>query len=370
MVESRWFRRAGPGIAALGAVGLIASTTLGAPARSWQPDPCPSPARIGAAPSGAWYRLDPVLAGGAITGQRLATGRTGTVTRTLVLDAESFAAGPFAGTILVGTDDGRTSRLSLLDVGAGCAWSVGSSSDVVRGATLAPDGTAIYEHRVDRRTRDDLGIWRRSLDGSGQPLRVLAPVGADARYGPTWATDLVWSTEAQSLAVGSCGELACRFRVLEPATGRVSTIADPSLGDLVGLAAGRLITHGACRGLPCPLRSVGLAIGDHITLTDRAGQAVLATDERGRPVVVFEVDADGRNLRRIAVDGTDGRDLDGDRDGRRLVPGPGRAKGAAELPPMWLLFGPDGRLPVDGSIGSMLRHVLDGRTVPLGEVSR
>ena len=33
MVESRWFRRAGPAVAALGAIALIASTTLGAPDR-------------------------------------------------------------------------------------------------------------------------------------------------------------------------------------------------------------------------------------------------------------------------------------------------------------------------------------------------
>ena len=40
MVESRWLRWIGPGVVALGAVGFIASTTLGAGVRPWMPDAC------------------------------------------------------------------------------------------------------------------------------------------------------------------------------------------------------------------------------------------------------------------------------------------------------------------------------------------
>ena len=216
MVESRWFRRAGPGIAAIGALAIVASTTLGAPERRWEPSPCAGPPRAGVtAPRGAWYQLDPVIEGGARTGQRLAVGSAGLGSRTLTLDAESFAAGPFRGTVLVGTDDGRQSRLSLVDVDAGCAWSVGTSRDaVVRRATLAPDGATLFEFRVDRRSRADLGVWRRTLDGRGTAVRVLAPIGADAAFGKTWLTDFAWSDDGSSLAVQSCGEIACRFRVL------------------------------------------------------------------------------------------------------------------------------------------------------------
>lgn len=96
MVESRWFRRAGPGIAALGAVALIASTTLGAPARAWQPPDCPGHPYTGAGSSDTWYRLDPALVDGALTGQLLVVGRAGRGRpQTMRLDAESFAAGPF-----------------------------------------------------------------------------------------------------------------------------------------------------------------------------------------------------------------------------------------------------------------------------------
>jgi hypothetical protein len=141
------------------------------------------------------------------------------------------------------------------------------------------------------------------------------------------------------------------------------------MGDLVGLTADRLVAHGACRGLPCPLLSVDLADGSTTTIDHLAGNAVLSRDAGGRVVIVHEVGAAGRSLHVVGLDGRDPEALAGDPDGRRLVAGPSRAASAAEHPPGWILFGPDGRLPSDGSVRSVLRHVPDGRAVPLDEVS-
>ena len=371
MVESRWFRRAGPAVAALGAIAFIASTTLGAPDRTWVPAACAGAARVGDPAPGTWYRIDPTLQGGARTGQRLVIGLApDEVTRTLALDAESFAAGPFGGTILVGTDDGTRTRLSLIDVARACAWLLDESADVVRTATIGPDRATVSETRVDRRTREDLGVWRRALDGSTPPARVLPPIAADDRFGRTWLTDLVWSDDGASLAVQSCGEIACRVRISDMEGGDVRLVADPAMGDVVGLAEGRLIAHGACRGLPCPLLSLDLASGATVTLDELAGQAVLSRDAEGRPVVVHEVGTGGGTLRVVKMDGRDPQLLQGGRDGRLLIPGQARAGSAAEHPSGWILFGPDGRLPIDGSVQPVLRHVPDGRAVPLDEVSR
>jgi hypothetical protein len=371
MVESRWFRRAGPAVAALAAVGVIASSTLGAPARTWVPEACSGAPRIGSAPTGTWYRLDPVLDTGFRVSQRLAVGPAGDRgARLLDLDGESFAAGPVGGTILVGTDDGRRSRLSLIDVARACAWAVAESLDVIRTASIAPDGASLFEYRVDRRTRADLGLWQRPLDGSTPPSRMLPPIVADARFGPTWLTDLVWSDDGRALAVQSCGEVACRVRVLDPVIGDVQLVSDPDVGDLVGIAGDRLVAHGVCRGLPCPLVSVDLRDGTATVLERAAGQAVLSRDADGRPVVVHEVGAAGRTLRIVGLDGQHAQALDTGPDARRLVAGPARSGGAAEIAPGWILFGPDGRLPIDGAIRPVLRHVPDGRTVLLDEVSR
>ena len=198
-METRWARRLGPGIAALAAVVAIASTTAGAPPPIWDPPDCPGLPSVGPRTSAAWFRLDPDLSAGALVGQRLTIGNAERATQwRMDLDAESFAAQPRGGTVLIGTDDGRASRLSLINVTDACRWTVATSRDVVRSALSTPDGSAVVEHRVDRRTRADLGIWRRSLDGSA-PTRLLPAIPTDDRFGPTWVTELGWSDHGDSL---------------------------------------------------------------------------------------------------------------------------------------------------------------------------
>ena len=230
--------------------------------------------------TGAWMRLDPTLdADGALIGQRLAIGIHGRRSeRVMALPAESFAAGPFGRLLLVGADDGAASRLFTVDATTGCTSAIAEETDVVRRATIDPAGDALFESRVDRTTRADLGVWQRPLDRSGPATRVVEPIPADARFGRTWSTEFTWSLEGDRLAIQSCGETACRTRVLEPAAvGRpVHLVDDPALGPLVGLAGQRLIAYAACRGLPCPIWSVDAASGDHVRLADAAGLATLA----------------------------------------------------------------------------------------------
>ena len=102
----------------------------------------------------------------------------------------------------------------------------------------------------------------------------------------------------------------------------------------------------------------------------RAGSDRFTRDAANRPVVVHEVGAAGDRLRVVGLDGRDPRALAGDPEGRRLVAAPARSAGGAEHGRAWVLFGPDGRLPIDGSLPPLLRHVPDGRTVPFDEVSR
>src|SRR5215204_66986 len=91
MVESRWLRWVGPGVIALCAVGLVASTTVGAGPPAWTPRPCSgapadrvaaaadaTPIRSADLAAAPWFRLDPVAAGdGSLRGQRLVLGRFG-----------------------------------------------------------------------------------------------------------------------------------------------------------------------------------------------------------------------------------------------------------------------------------------------------
>lgn len=384
MVEARWLRWIGPGVIALGAIGLVASTTLGAGSRPWADRGCGGQAgdRImapkdqgtaAAATRGApWYRLDPVVDRlGALSGQRLAVGRAGDQdVRVLDLPGESFAAGPFGGTILVGSDDGATSQLLALDVAAGCTWLLDQDSAVIRRATIDPTGRDVYEMRVDRATRADLGIWRRPVDGRGPTRRVLPAPAADGRFGRTWSTELSWDLAGGRLAVQSCGAAACRTRIVDPDKGAVVSLDAPDLGTLLGVAGDTVVTYEACRGLPCPIVSTDVRTGMRHVLAEAAGTAVVVKTANGPRLAFEDQRATGRNLRATEIDGSRSADLGTIPDGLGLLAPPDRTA-ATRLPDGWVLLAPDGRLPSDGRpAGSQLRHIPDGATVPLDEATR
>lgn len=383
MLRSRWLRRAGPGIAALGAVAVLASTALGARDRPWDPPVCAamrggiaSQTGVGrgvgpVAPELApWFRLDPVLDGmGALSGQRLVVGRAGGASqRTLLLPPESFAAGPFGSVVLVGSDDGTGSQVVAVDIEEGCASGLAHSTHVIRRATISPDGASLVEFRVDRRTRADLGTWRRPLDGSTRITRILPPIDADARFGRTWSTEFTWAGDG-SLAIDSCGEVSCRTRVLDANGRSAGALAEPDLGETIGLADGQLVSYLACRGLPCPIIATDLATGRWRLLIAEAGSAMVTSTPAGPRLVYTKPAGHGPTLQSLALDGSHRVDLGPLPDGFDLQMPPSRALAGVAVPPGWAVLAPDGRMPIDPTgPAPILRHVLDGRSASLGEV--
>ena len=386
MKESRWLRWIGPGVIALGAVGSVASNAAGAGERPWVSRACGdgstyrSTAARSAGPTALsdlrrepWFRLDPRLDGaGALQGQRLAVGIIGNrSTRFMDLPAESFAAGPFGRVVLVGSDNGLVSRLEVVDIGGECSSSVAREAAVIRRGTIDPAGTSIYEMRVDRATRADLGIWARPLDGKSPAVRVLEPIAADERFGPTYTTEFTWDLAGRTLAVQSCGETACRIRILDPAAGVPLVVDQPDLGPIVGLDGDVLVTYAACPGLPCPIVATDAVTGTRSILADAGATAVLVSTADGSRLVHEVIDESGIALRSVALDGSSEADVGWLSDGRRLHPATSVAEAATGLPTGWVVLSPDGRLPAGGpDARTQIRHVPDGRTVQLDEVAR
>jgi hypothetical protein len=374
-------------VVALGTVAFAALATAasGAGPRSWAPPPCVSPADPGSVaaeprPAGlaeldreAWFRMDPVIdSAGALQGQRVVLGLDGARSiRTQFLPAESFVAGPFGGVVLVGSDDGASSTLDAIDVAQGCVWALAGEADVVRRATIDPTGATVYEARVDRSTRADLGVWARALDGT-PAHRVLDPIDLDERFGPTFTTEFAWDPSGRTLAVQSCGEAACRTRFID-GDGATSfdTIADPDLGTMIGLDDGRLVTNEACPGYPCPIVAIDLATHARVTLAEAAGIGVLVSTPDGTRLVHESFMPAGLTLRSVAIDGSSPAELGAIADGVRLHATPDRAGAATRLPSGWALLAADGRIAVDGPADhGQLRHVPDGASVQLDEVIR
>ncbi|CAN5446139.1 hypothetical protein BH20CHL7_BH20CHL7_18750 [soil metagenome] len=368
-LETRWGRRLSLGVAASAAVLAIATTTLGAPTVEGRPPPgCTSTDAAAALTRAAWYRVEPVLANGARTAQRLDVGVAGGQSWTIPLDAESFASGPERGRVVVGTDDGRRSVLSIVDLARGCIQAIAITTDVVRGAVLAPDGTAIYEHRVRRADRADLGVWRRPTIG-GDAVRVLPPIAPDERFGITFLTTLQWSADGHDLGIASCGEIACRVRVLDTVAGSDRVVADPELGELVGLDGDRAVMRGACRGLPCPILAVGLDDGLVSVVTDAAGVADLVVDDVGRPVVAFDHDGPGGPLALVPLGGAQAAAQKADLpDDLRIADHD--AEISVDLPPGWVLLShaddPDD--PAAWVRDARFRRLADGAIRRLDEV--
>lgn len=244
------------------------------------PGTVPNPAGRG---TPAWYRLDPMLDGsGTLVGQHLTAGR-GMTTWSAELPPEAFATGPVLGRVLAGDDDGTRTRLRVLDTARGCWSQVGVEATVVRSAILVPNGTGIYEHRVDRATRADLGVWYRDLGPAGRaPRRVLPALAPDPAAGPIFTTSLLVSRDGR-LVVASCAERVCRTRVLDPATGGVATVA--GTGPAVGVTGRALVAFGACLGLPCPLEAHDLDSGAVTVLDEASGPALVAPLDRGSVVL-------------------------------------------------------------------------------------
>jgi hypothetical protein len=373
MVGSTWIRILGSGLVAIGATVIVASSTSGARDRSWDPPPCPSPGAL--VPSrttpGTSWRADPVIDDGTLVGRRVSVSAGGELrARTIDLDAESFAAGPFDGRVLVGTDDGLASTVSLIDPSRGCAEVIDRTSDVVRRATITPDRRALLEFRVDRASRADLGVFRVALDvDGGSPIRVVDPIVADDRFGPTWTTDFAWADDGRQLAIQSCGAIACRTRIVDQTGGVTTMVGDLGQGDMIGLVGGHLVVYESCGGLPCPILSIDIATGEQVVLDDQADQAISTVDTDGVGVVVIER-GDDHALRAMDVHGGRVVDLPADPDGRRLLAAPSRSGAAIELPAGSVLLGPDGRLPLDGRAPPLVLRLADGMTLDLDEVNR
>jgi hypothetical protein len=323
-------------VALLAAPGVARPGVLGSAAPPWDPPTCRDRAAAAGVPaSTAWYRLDGVLdASGTLAGQRLTLGLIGGRARMLALPPESFASGPVGGRVLVGDDDGSRSRVRLLDVPRGCATEIATESAVIRGGLLSPDLGTIWEHRVDRGTRADLGVWRRSTT-TGAATRVLAGLTADDRHGPTFATELRRAPDGR-LAVSSCGELACRTRIVDPASGQVDAV--DATGPALGVVDGGLLAYSDCPGYPCPALEVDPATGRREVVEPAAGPAAVAGIDDATLVI-----DDGDALVILDVRGR-GRRLVGGAAGLTPVRGGSGASSGADLPPGWVLLAAGGRL--------------------------
>jgi hypothetical protein len=172
------------------------------------------------------------------------------------------------------------------------------------------------------------------------------------------------------LAVQSCGEVACRTRIVARDGSLAGDLEAPDLGVLVGFDGDRAVTYGACRGWPCPIVSVDVRTGARLTLEASGGQAVVAPTSEGARLVLETPRAAGRILRSVSLDGGAASDLGPVPDGLGLGLGPQRSAAATRLPDGWILLAPDPASADGRAVRQQLRRIPDGMAVPLDEAMR
>ena len=229
MESMRWLRLAP--LAILVAAGAVAAARPVAGAGAdppWEPPPCPAGGGGRPARGRRWYRLDPALDGAARwPAMRLTPGSPGRPGGAWTSRRSRSPRGrPVGGP----RRRGRRARSRLSAAGRGARLRPRCSRRGVRDPQRrrgAGRAASLYEHRVDRRTRADLGVWRRELAaGTAVAPRTACWPGLrpDPATGRTFVTDLVVAGDGR-LVVSSCGARACRIRVLDPATGAVAPVA-------------------------------------------------------------------------------------------------------------------------------------------------
>ena len=228
---------------------------------------------------------------GELTGRVLSAQTAAGAALSIALPVESFV-GPTQGDLVVYTRNAPAtgSEVRALSLVSGCDTKLASPSEIVRSAVLDPKASAAYVHSVTRIGRADAGVTRYDL-ATGVAIQALPPLRPADDFGPIFGTDLEWSTGGDALAVQSCGFSSCLTRVLNVATGSLSTFDEPGQGAFIGLTADHLVTFADCLGLPCAVLSADVRTGAVSVLAAEASSATVVPAADGHAVVSIQTPA-------------------------------------------------------------------------------
>jgi hypothetical protein len=224
---------------------------------------------------------------GDLTGRIIAGRAANGALISLALPTESYVA-PAAGSVVLFTRGSTLgSEVRVIDLVNGCDITLAAVSEIVRSAVLDRSGAAVYVHSVERTGRADAGVTRYDLSTGASGL-VVAPLRPSDDFGPVFGTELHWSVDGSHLAVQSCGFSRCLTRVLNNASGIVTTFDAHDQGVFIGLTADHLLTYGECPGLPCNVVSADLATGRVTSLVAEAFSTSLVPWADGHATLTIE----------------------------------------------------------------------------------
>jgi hypothetical protein len=250
-----------------------------------------------AGPGAGFARVTAQLARkGDLTGRTLSGRAANGAPISVALPVESYVAPPDGSVVLFTRSSSETgSEVRAIDLNSGCDIKLAAPSEIVRSAILDSSGVQVYVHSVTRGGRADAGVTRIDL-GSGAAALAVPPLRPSDDIGPIFGTELHWSVDGSHLAVQSCGFSQCLTRVLDVASGVLSTFDADNQGAFIGLTADHLLTYGDCLGLPSDVASTDLATGRVSLLATGASSASLEGRSDGHALVTIETDGGSKDV--------------------------------------------------------------------------
>ncbi len=159
------------------------------------------------------------------------------------LEEESFANGPYPAGVLAGQDNGSRSELLLVSPLSGAVRTLFQTDALVPIAALSPDDAWIYYPKIDRKSGQDTGVWRRPI-GDGPEERVIDPgiASVPEDYASAWF--MGWTPHGKRLVVQACNRGQCTASVCGPVQDRTTRLSDQT-GEFLGLTDTDLVTRRA-----------------------------------------------------------------------------------------------------------------------------
>lgn len=282
---------------------------------------------------------------------------------------------PTAGSVVYVADDGMGSEVRSASLGGDRSEEVVAElQEIVWATAVEHDGSHAYLLLVDRASREDAGVVRVALDGSGSIEPVLGPAAAgedgEATAGVRLAAivgfrgSLILSRDDRFLVRWVCADPArpCVLDALDLGSGEERGF--PHLASAVEVLGveDELLFWFRCDQVGCRIGTTDLSSGEEAIVGEGFGNAALAVSE-GAPVVV-QTAPSGNGQALVAIDRTDG-------EPRLLVEGPGTFQvHSNRIDPQLKIVAPNGWVVAhffanEGSQQLVAVRIADGETVLL-----
>lgn len=215
-------------------------------------------------------------------------------------ERHAFADDPRDGKVLVGSDDGATSELLVVDAATGDAEVVLSSEALIWGGTLAADASSVYYVPVDRASMTDAGLWRLALEPDAEAEQLIEQFAPSA-YDFASQHHFAWSPDGDRLVAQYCNRHDCVAHIVDTASGESRRHDAAGVFELRGATDSEYIADATSNQRRSGILAVDFETLEVRVVTEEWGVSEAHRTDDGPLVVYFAPDQPPREIAIIGV---------------------------------------------------------------------